>query len=349
MPTTLESVVTKYLRSGSPAQRTREEYATTLRKLSRWGGEASLEHLGRKEIREFLDWVHEDAVSREATNPGRIANKARSHLRAVLSWAWEHDLVDALPRFPRLKPQRDVAGRHYLTKPELNSLYFATHQMRRPRGWNDPCHVGRYWRCALVIFFNYGVDTGTVWKTLPFHEPILWRHVSWGRQSPDREIKEQCPWGWLYYRRVKTGKTFWRPMNRTVRLHLKSIRPEHEDLNAPVFGGGGSRPNNRFRQLCDLAGVCPKRSIDTGEERPWVLKDLRKTCATFYDEHVPESSVEILGHSAGGITYRHYAHRAPLAFRAILSLPQPSAFTALARGFEGRCPCCRRDFAESAS
>ena len=26
-------------------------------------------------------------------------------------------------------------------------------------------------------FFNYGVDTGTVWKTEPFHEPILWRHV----------------------------------------------------------------------------------------------------------------------------------------------------------------------------
>lgn len=55
MPTTLESVVTKYLRSGSPAQRTREEYATTVRKWSRWGGAVPLEHLGRKEIREFLD------------------------------------------------------------------------------------------------------------------------------------------------------------------------------------------------------------------------------------------------------------------------------------------------------
>ena len=36
----------------------------------------------------------------------------------------EHDLVDALPRFPRLKPQRDVAGRHYLTKPEGNGEQF---------------------------------------------------------------------------------------------------------------------------------------------------------------------------------------------------------------------------------
>jgi hypothetical protein len=184
-----------------------------------------------------------------------------------------------------------------------NALYFATHQVRRPRGWNQPFLIGRYWRAALVVFFNYGVDTGTIWKTLPFHEPILWRHVSWDRQSPDREIKESCPWGWLFYRRVKTDKTFWRPMNRTVQCHLKSLRPD--------------------------------------------IKDLRKTCATCYDEHVPESSVEILGHSAGGLTYRHYAHRAPLAFRAILSLRQPSAFKTLARGYEGRCPCCRRSFAEA--
>jgi integrase len=347
MPTTLESVVINYLRSGSPAQRTREEYNTTLRKWSRWSKAVPIEQLGKKEIREFLDWVHEDATSREGTNPGRTANKVRSHLRAVLSWAWENDLVDSLPRFPRLKSQRDVAGRHYLTKAEINALYFATHKLKCPRCWNQPWHVGRYWRCALVLFFNYGVDTGTIWQTLPFHEPILWRHISWGRLSPNRDIKELNPWGWLYYRRVKTDKAFWRPMNRTVRLHLKSIRPEKLDLDSPVFVGGGSRPNNAFRQLCQLAEVAPKRDIETGEECPWVLKDLRKTCATYYDEHVPESSVEILGHSVGGITYRHYAHRAPLAFRAILSLPQPSAFTMLARGFEDKCPCCRRRFEQT--
>ncbi|NOY40361.1 MAG: hypothetical protein GXP26_00805 [Planctomycetes bacterium] len=49
------------------------------------------------------------------------------------------------------------------------------------------------------------------------------------------------------------------------------------------------------------------------------MKDLRKTCATYYDEHMPESSIEILGHSVSGVTYRHYVHRAPLAFKAIIS------------------------------
>ena len=158
MPTILKTVVAKYLRSGNPAQRTREEYSTTLRKWARWGGGLPIDQLDRKEMREFLDWVYEDAAAREGTNPGRTANKVRSHLRAVMSWAWEQDIVDSLPRFPKQKPQRDVTGRHYLTKKEINSLYFATHEMKRPRGWNQPFPVGRYWRCALVAFFNYGVE-----------------------------------------------------------------------------------------------------------------------------------------------------------------------------------------------
>ena len=98
-----------------------------------------------------------------------------------------------------------------------------------------------------------------------------------------------------------------------------------------------------------MAGIKCKANAEAGAAAPGELKDLRKTRATCFDEHVPESSIEILGHSVGGITYRRYAHRAPLAFRAILSLPQPSAFKALANGFDGQCPCCRRSFAEAES
>lgn len=93
-----------------------------------------------------------------------------------------------------------------------------------------------------------------------------------------------------------------------------------------MFLGGGARPNVRFTALCQLATIKPKRNVETGEDQPWLLKDLRKTCATYYDEHLPESSIEIFGHSVGGITYRHYAHRAPLAFKAIPTMPQPLRF-----------------------
>lgn len=82
-----------------------------------------------------------------------------------------------------------------------------------------------------------------------------------------------------------------------------------------------ARPNARFQELCELAGIAPRANVETGRPELWELMDLRKTCATDYDAHVPESSVEILGHSVGGSTYRHYAHRAPLAFKAIKTLP----------------------------
>ena len=108
--------------------------------------------------------------------------------------------------------------------------------------------------------------------------------------------------------------------------------PKDPRPDIPVFLGGGARPNARFQTLCGLAGIKPRLDIETGEEEPWELKDLRNTCATYYDEHVNESSVEILGHSVDGITYRHYAHRAALAYQAIMTLPQPSAFSAILRG-----------------
>jgi hypothetical protein len=133
-------------------------------------------------------------------------------------------------------------------------------------------------------------------------------------------------------------------MNRVVHAHIRSIAPADPDPNGRVFAGGSARPNARFKQLCELAGVRPKSDVESGVESPWLLKDLRKTAATYYDEHMPESSIEILGHSVGGVTYRHYAHRDPLAFKAIMTLPQPTAFTALARGYDGECPCCRRPF-----
>jgi hypothetical protein len=132
--------------------------------------------------------------------------------------------------------------------------------------------------------------------------------VTWRSKPPNGQGKE-CRYGWLFYRRVKTQRQFHRPMNRVVHAHLKSIRPE--------------------------------------KPQPWVLKDLRKTAATYYDEHMPESSIEILGHSVGGVTYQRYAHRDPLAFKAIMTLPQPTAFTALHHGFDGECPCCSRKFRQA--
>jgi hypothetical protein len=82
--------------------------------------------------------------------------------------------------------------------------------------------------------------------------------VIWDRKSPDREAKERSPWGWLFYRRVKTDKAFDRPMNRVVHAHLRSLVPEDPRSEAPVFVGGSARPNVRLQALCELAGIKPR-------------------------------------------------------------------------------------------
>jgi hypothetical protein len=161
MSTTFKSAAGSCLRAKSLSRGTRNEYASTFRKWERWGGGGPIEQLRRNDVREFLDRVHEQAVEDEGTNPGRTANKAREHLRAVLSWAWDQELIGARPRFPVPRDQPDVAGRRYLTKAEINALYFATHAMGRPRGWDAPLPIGRYRRAALVVFFNYGMGTGS--------------------------------------------------------------------------------------------------------------------------------------------------------------------------------------------
>ena len=74
MPTNLRTAIRSYLRAGNPANGTRKEYLSTLRKWDEWGGGVPVEELKRREVRDFLDWVHERAVQEGGTNPGRTAN-----------------------------------------------------------------------------------------------------------------------------------------------------------------------------------------------------------------------------------------------------------------------------------
>src|SRR5262245_40683747 len=111
MATTLKTAVESYLDAKTVARGTRSEYPATVHKWEEWGGGPPIEELQHKQIREFLDWVHARALAQHGTNPGRTANKAREHLRAVFSWAWEQELIETPPRLPQPRDQRDVAGR----------------------------------------------------------------------------------------------------------------------------------------------------------------------------------------------------------------------------------------------
>src|SRR6476469_5916396 len=59
---TYKSAAAGYARAKGLSRGTRNEYTSTIRKWERWGGGGAIEQLRRKDVREFLDWVHEQAV-----------------------------------------------------------------------------------------------------------------------------------------------------------------------------------------------------------------------------------------------------------------------------------------------
>ena len=86
-------------RVSSAAAGTRKEYFSTLRKWTDWGGGVPVEKLTPREIRDFLDWVY------GAGPRGRRRDQSwphgeqgpRKNLRAIMSWAWERDIIKVLP------------------------------------------------------------------------------------------------------------------------------------------------------------------------------------------------------------------------------------------------------------
>ena len=74
----------------------------------------------------------------------------------------------------------------------------------------------------------------------------------------------------------------------------------YANRSSGFFGGKQPGRDFRFQSLCSLAGIKPRLDIETSRVEPWELKDVRKTCASYHDENVAESSAELLGHSIGG-------------------------------------------------
>ena len=339
MPTTLKTAAESYLRAKALSRGTRNEYLSTLRKWERWGGgmpDRATAAQGHPRVPRLGLRAGRQGRGDEPRPHGQQGPRAPPRRPLLGLGAGADRRAAAVPRAQgparRRRPPLPDQGRDQ--RPLLrHPRDGAAAGLGRPSS-DRPVLAQPPWSCSSTTASIPGPSGSPRRPTSRSSGGTS----SWDRQSPDREVKERSPWGWLFYRRVKTGKAFYRPMNRVVHAHLRSIMPEDPRPDAPVFLGGGARPNARFQALCGLAGIKPRLDIETGEEEPWELKDLRKTCATYYDEHVPESSVEILGHSVGGITYRHYAHRAPLAFRAIMTLPQPTAFSAILRGGRQRVP-----------
>lgn len=91
MPTSLESAIQGYMRANALARETRDEYFSTINKWKAWGGNVSLEELGRREAREFLDWVYERALLERDSK-----QRGHSHVQSRRTILTTFNTVDVL-------------------------------------------------------------------------------------------------------------------------------------------------------------------------------------------------------------------------------------------------------------
>ncbi len=104
-----------YLRAKSLSRGSRNVSQSTLRKWSQWGHGVPIQKLPRRRAGDLLDWVYEWAVADRGRTP--VGRRTRPESTCGPSCPGRGRRWSP-PRFPQPRPQRDMAGRHYLTKAE---------------------------------------------------------------------------------------------------------------------------------------------------------------------------------------------------------------------------------------
>jgi len=111
------------------------------------------------------DQVGNRIANRTANRVGVSRGRSRNHrgLRIARRLSFPPEASDPFQAGERRGRQKGSSS----SSPPPRTLTHASaaappHQLRRPRGWNLPIPVGRFWRAALVVFFNDGLDSGVL-------------------------------------------------------------------------------------------------------------------------------------------------------------------------------------------
>lgn len=215
------------------------------------------------------------------------------------------DAAGILPRIPWIKPPRRPPSLPRLITPkQLSDVYQAAICMTQPR--IDGFKPAAWWRALLVVAYNTGLHRGTLFS-------LRTDHIDWdnSRIVIPGEI-------------LKSGRPHISPLNQTALLHLRNIRTSRELIFPWPF------------HLSTFHTTFHKLQAEVNIKNHFGLKHLRQTHATVLWEHSPHAAQLSLGHTAIGVTQRHYVQSTGIVARAVNDLPQPAAFTATVNGTAGR-------------
>jgi hypothetical protein len=327
----VEQAIEEYIGAKCPNKQTAAGYRTLARKWGLWMrnlrcSTPKVPHaITTEDLQKFLDWVQRVAEDKGQKNPENTRNKLRMNLHAVWNWLAAEGRLPSVVRFPDPVPCRRVAGQFFFERREVSALYEAAGRMQCPRLWRDPRPISHLWQAAIVLFWFYAFDTRALFYESG-KQQITWDHIYRQPLPPGRAGNVRAKYGWIRWKRQKTGVVLLLPIHPVVHRHLDLIRPQGDlfDRGAAIIGrAGGTDPNERFRELVCEAGLSAKIDPETGQRINYVLKDLRKTAATYYGDR---DAGLILGHVPDSITARHYENPLPRIVRAVKRVKYPRAF-----------------------
>jgi len=319
------------------ARATLAEYRCHLARWEEWAANywitnPVVQDVKRAELEAFRVWL-----GKRPKASARTVNKHLGTIECLLATAAEHWLIDRAPKLEPLSASK--AGRKlYLSYDQLSRLYqacgVAEWPKRRKSGGNLSYGPAAGWRALIVLLFNYGARTQEFVAYRRTELPALtWRQVSWDEESPADAGQCRCRFGWMWYTPAKQKRAkpdpLVLPLNEVAAGHLRSLAtPLGAREELPVFDWPWSPKElyGQWQAIVDAAGVRPKKSLDGSEDDEYSLKHLRKTCATWHQQHSPGVAPLILGHAKRSVSDEHYVAAEGQILRAVLGLPQPEAF-----------------------
>ena len=295
----------------------------------------------RRHLQAFADWY-------VGTGTAAVTvNRRVGLLVAILDAAADSDdhQID-VPKAPKRLPSVTAGAKVVLPIKHVEAIYNACAVVT----WPEYDHAGKplaaaaadYWRCLIVMLFNYGPRLQDLAAYECGRSPIEWQGnesgISFDSESPASEVVSDHGWLWFVPSKTQAVKSdpLVLPLPLVVRQHLETIRGDGTGLVFP-FPRHSKRFGEQRKAIFLAAGVKPKAALSRGRDH-YLPKDFRKTCLTCHQRANRGIGPFITGHAERGsgrvlIADRHYDNAEQALADHFGQFEQPAAFN-LARPTE---------------
>lgn len=196
-----------------------------------------------------------------------------------------------------------------------------------------------WWRCALVLYWIYGFRTQELIAFQVGKTPLTWSAISLGDETPNPEGTATNALGWLSYvpQKQKWAKPepLYLPLTRHTRAAVDRLRAAaaiategEPEASRPLFPWPGSHKiiYRQWNALQTAAGITTKSGA------PFLLKHLRKTAATYLENHAKGLGAAVCGwadRNVSGVMATHYAVNELAIVEQLATYPVPRCFDEL--------------------